>query len=67
MKIYFHGAPDDVTGSVYDVQTRRAGALVDCGSYQGGKETRPKYRQRAERSAFVILLDKLRRTFAIRS
>ena len=47
MKIYFHGATGDVTGSAYHVKTKRASVLVDCGLYQGGKETRAKNRQRA--------------------
>lgn len=47
MKIYFHGAAGDVTGSAYHVKTKHASVLVDCGLYQGGKETRAKNRQRA--------------------
>jgi metallo-beta-lactamase family protein len=47
MKIYFHGATGDVTGSAYHVKTKRASVLVDCGLYQGGKEARAKNRQRA--------------------
>lgn len=48
MKIYFHGATGDVTGSAYHVKTKHASVLVDCGLYQGGKETRAKNRQRAK-------------------
>jgi hypothetical protein len=48
MKIYFHGATGDVTGSAYQVKTKRASVLVDCGLYQGGKETRAKNRQRTK-------------------
>jgi predicted metal-dependent RNase len=40
MKIYFHGAAGDVTGSAYHVKTRHASVLVDCGLYQGGNESR---------------------------
>jgi metallo-beta-lactamase family protein len=47
MKIYFHGATGDVTGSAYHVKTKHADVLVDCGLYQGGKEARAKNRQRA--------------------
>jgi metallo-beta-lactamase family protein len=47
MKIYFHGAAGDVTGSAYHVKTKHASVLVDCGLYQGGKESRAKNRQRA--------------------
>ena len=38
MKIYFHGATGDVTGSAYHVKTKHASVLVDCGFYQGGKK-----------------------------
>ncbi len=47
MKIYFHGATGDVTGSAYHVKTKHASVLVDCGLFQGGKEERAKNRQRA--------------------
>jgi metallo-beta-lactamase family protein len=47
MKIYFHGATGDVTGSAYHVKTKHASVLVDCGLYQG-KEARVKNRQRAK-------------------
>ena len=40
MKIAFHGATGDVTGSAYHVKTRHASVLVDCGLFQGGKEER---------------------------
>lgn len=48
MKIFFHGATGDVTGSAYHVKSKHASVLVDCGLYQGGKETRAKNRQRAK-------------------
>jgi metallo-beta-lactamase family protein len=48
MKIYFHGATGDVTGSAYHVETKHGSMLVDCGLYQGGKESRAKNRQRAK-------------------
>ena len=37
MKIQFHGATGDVTGSAYHVTTKRASVLVDCGRFQGEK------------------------------
>jgi len=46
MKINFHGAAGDVTGSANHVKSKRASVLVDCGLYQGGKESRAKHRQR---------------------
>jgi len=48
MKIFFHGATGDVSGSAYHVKSKHASVLVDCGLYQGGKETRAKNRQRAK-------------------
>lgn len=48
MKIYFHGATGDVTGSAYHMKTKHASVLVDCGLFQGGKEERAKNRQRAK-------------------
>lgn len=47
MKIYFHGATGDVTGSAYHVKTKHASVLVDCGLFQGDKKERAKNRQRA--------------------
>ena len=46
MKIRFHGATGDVTGSAYHVITRDASVLVDCGLFQGGRETKAKNRER---------------------
>ena len=37
MKITFHGAAKEVTGSCYEVETEHAHFLVDCGMFQGGK------------------------------
>ena len=34
MKIYFHGATGDVTGSAYHVKTKHASVLVDGGLFQ---------------------------------
>jgi metallo-beta-lactamase family protein len=48
MKIHFHGATGDVTGSAYHVKTKRASVLLDCGLFQGGKESRAKNRYRAK-------------------
>ena len=45
MKIFFHGATGDVTGSAYHVKTKHASVLVDCGLHQGGKESRAKNRR----------------------
>jgi len=44
MRIYFHGAAGDVTGSAYHVITRHASVLVDCGLFQGRKRERSKNR-----------------------
>jgi metallo-beta-lactamase family protein len=45
MKIYFHGAAGDVTGSAYHVVTNDASILVDCGFFQGRKEVAKKNRR----------------------
>jgi metallo-beta-lactamase family protein len=45
MKIYFHGATGDVTGSAYHVVTEQASVLVDCGLFQGKKQIRAKNRR----------------------
>lgn len=47
MKIHFHGATGDVTGSAYHVVTKDASILVDCGLFQGGKEEKAKNRRKA--------------------
>lgn len=47
MKITFHGAADDVTGSAYHVKTRRASVLVDCGLFQGREQKMDKNRRQA--------------------
>lgn len=51
MKIYFHGAAGDVTGSAYHVVTKDASVLVDCGFFQGRKEEREKNRRKASLAA----------------
>lgn len=38
MKISFHGADHDVTGSCHLVETGGSRILVDCGLFQGGRE-----------------------------
>lgn len=38
MKIEFHGANRDVTGSCHLVRCREKTILIDCGLYQGGRE-----------------------------
>jgi len=48
MKIYFHGATGDVTGSAYHVVTKHASILVDCGMFQGGKKEKAKNRSAAK-------------------
>src|SRR5499433_2121439 len=48
MKIHFHGATGDVTGSAYHVVTKHASILVDCGMFQGGKKEKAKNRRKAE-------------------
>src|SRR6202008_3839132 len=45
MKIHFHGATGDVTGSAYHVVTKHASILIDCGMFQGGKKERAKNRR----------------------
>jgi metallo-beta-lactamase family protein len=44
MKIHFHGAASDVTGAAFQLTTRRASVLVDCGLYQGSRQTVAKNR-----------------------
>jgi metallo-beta-lactamase family protein len=46
MKIHFHGAAGDVTGSAYHVVTKDASILVDCGFFQGRKEESAKNRRK---------------------
>jgi metallo-beta-lactamase family protein len=48
MKIYFHGATGDVTGSAYHVVTKHASVLIDCGLFQGRKTERQKNRRKAK-------------------
>ena len=48
MRIHFHGAAGDVTGSAYHVVTNRASVLVDCGFFQGRKEESEKNRRQAK-------------------
>ena len=45
MRIHFHGAASDVTGSAYQVVTKDASILVDCGFFQGRKEESAKNRR----------------------
>jgi metallo-beta-lactamase family protein len=47
MRIHFHGAAGDVTGSAYHVVTNQASILVDCGFFQGRKEESQKNRRDA--------------------
>jgi metallo-beta-lactamase family protein len=39
MKIHFHGAAGDVTGAAFQLTSERASVLVDCGLYQGSRQT----------------------------
>ena len=48
MKIRFLGAAGDVTGSAYQVITRDASILVDCGFFQGRKEESARNRRKAQ-------------------
>src|SRR3954471_8745188 len=48
MKIQFHGATGDVTGSAYHVTTKDASILVDCGMFQGGRKEKAKNRNAAK-------------------
>ena len=48
MKIHFHGATGDVTGSAYHVVTKHASILVDCGMFQGGRKEKAKNRREAK-------------------
>ncbi|HZI46882.1 MAG TPA: MBL fold metallo-hydrolase, partial [Pyrinomonadaceae bacterium] len=45
MKIHFHGATGDVTGSAYHVVTKHASILIDCGMFQGGRKEKAKNRR----------------------
>jgi metallo-beta-lactamase family protein len=47
MRIHFHGATGDVTGSAYHLVTRDASVLIDCGLFQGGPKEKAKNRRRA--------------------
>ena len=48
MKIHFHGATGNVTGSAYHVVTKHASVLVDCGLFQGDKTEKAKNRRKAK-------------------
>jgi len=45
MKLHFHGAAGDVTGAAFQLTTGHASVLVDCGLYQGSRQTVAKNRQ----------------------
>lgn len=45
MKLTFHGAAREVTGSCYRVDSQGLSFLVDCGMFQGGKSADAKNRQ----------------------
>jgi metallo-beta-lactamase family protein len=42
MKLHFHGAAGDVTGASFQLTTKDASVLVDCGLYQGGRQSTEK-------------------------
>ena len=42
MRISFHGAAGEVTGSCTLIETGDVRFLVDCGMFQGGREARSK-------------------------
>jgi metallo-beta-lactamase family protein len=44
MKLTFHGAAGEVTGSCYLIETGELRFLVDCGMFQGGREADKKNR-----------------------
>jgi len=48
MRIHFHGATGDVTGSAYHVVTKHASVLIDCGMFQGGRAEKEKNRRNAK-------------------
>src|SRR4029453_2468364 len=48
MKIHFHGATGDVTGSAYHVVTEHASVMVDCGMFQGGRKEKAQNRREAK-------------------
>jgi metallo-beta-lactamase family protein len=45
MNLHFHGAAGDVTGAAFQLTTTRASVLVDCGLYQGNRQTVAKNRE----------------------
>jgi metallo-beta-lactamase family protein len=45
MKLTFHGAAHEVTGSCYRVDRQGLSFLVDCGMFQGGKAAEAKNRR----------------------
>lgn len=59
MKITFHGAAGEVTGSCYLVETQSTRFLVDCGMFQGGngadKKNRKAFAFDPESLDFVLL------------
>src|SRR5262245_46399377 len=44
MRLHFHGAAGDVTGAAFQLTTERTSVLVDCGLYQGSRQTVAKNR-----------------------
>lgn len=45
MRISFHGAAREVTGSCHRVRTDRGSVLLDCGMFQGGRERHARNRE----------------------
>ena len=64
MKIQFHGATGDVTGSAYHVMTKHANVLIDCGMFQGGKKEKAKNRRQPEHhgSRTALIADQISQT-----
>jgi len=59
MKISFHGAAQDVTGSCHLVECAGKRVLIDCGLYQGGRKLEKENREELiplsqERADFIV-------------
>ncbi|MCJ7630162.1 MAG: MBL fold metallo-hydrolase, partial [Longimicrobiales bacterium] len=54
MKITFHGAAREVTGSCHRIETEAGSLLLDCGMIQGGPE-----RHERNRASFLFAPENL--------